>query len=425
MRTYIKPSVKLLDSTNEFAGFYVWLKSRRKVIKSKDGSPIHIKYNGLSAIPEEFYVGNELVNKHDYLKRINDMNLQFNNMPQYIFEIEGSCLFRDLLFNINKTSMWAESNRYLFSILPDSEIFNEEHYHISSEYKGIKEWEEQFDSYMNKIKEDPITDNNRPEMPYSISSFFWWGCNYKTLINLLSMLRLKMPFFYNVYGKRLMNQAEISEEELKPFVDSSLQQYFRCKDWNRGVVKNSDFYIMNIDISYVILSQFLRQSDVVISGLFSDLEHTDSEEFSHRVFKGGTVCDVTYVANKFRVLQTVSKRCCNFAANSGDGPGSWNHILKNFIESVNSPDELRELLPCKFDNKGLLKYCPLWDDVKSRNEGLELRNCVCPLTTCKLEDAMKKMERDKNKLGNLFYDLTKDLIEKGGIEYTHNLKNKI
>ena len=32
MRTYIKPSVKLLDSTNEFAGFYVWLKSRRKVI---------------------------------------------------------------------------------------------------------------------------------------------------------------------------------------------------------------------------------------------------------------------------------------------------------------------------------------------------------------------------------------------------------
>lgn len=86
---------------------------------------------------------------------------------------------------------------------------------------------------------------------------------------------------------------------------------------------------------------------------------------------------------------------------------------------------MRELLPCKFDDKGLLKYCPLWDDVKSRNEGLELRNCVCPLTTCKLEDAMKKMERDKNKLGNLFYDLTKDLIEKGGVEYTHNLKNKI
>ena len=153
------------------------------------------------------------------------MNLQFNNMPQYIFEIEGSCLFRDLLFNINKTSMWAESNRYLFSILPDSEIFNEEHYHISSEYKGIKEWEEQFDSYMNKIKEDPITDNNRPEMPYSISSFFWWGCNYKTLINLLSMLKLKMPFFYNVYGKRLMNQAEISEFLTTPLFQSLHLKY--------------------------------------------------------------------------------------------------------------------------------------------------------------------------------------------------------
>lgn len=424
MKTYIKPSIKLLESTNELSGFYVWLKSREKVIKSKDGNPIQIKYRGFTSLPDEFYVGAELVNKHDYMKRINDMNLQFNNMPQYLFEIHGSCLFRDLLFNINKTAMWSESNRFLFSILPDDAIYDESRYPISNEYKGIKEWEDQFDEYMEKIKEDPITDNNRPKMPYSISSLFWWGCNYKTLINLLSMLKLKMPFFYEVYGRKMMKISEISEDELKPFVDSSLQQYFRCDNWKRGMVKNSDFYILNIDISYVILSQFLRQSDVVITGLFSDLEHNDSEEFSHKVFKGETVCNVTYVANKFRVLQTVSKRCCNFAANSGDGPGSWSHILKVFLDSVNTPDELRDVLPCKFDNNGLLKYCPLWDDVKYRNEGLEKRNCVCPLTTCKMEDAQKKLDRDKNKLGKLFYDLTEDLVNKGGSEYKHDLKNK-
>lgn len=424
MRTYIKPSIKLIDSTNELSGFYVWIKSREKIIRSKDGSPLHIKYRGFNSLPDEFYVGGELVNKNNYLKRINDMNLQFNNMPQYLFEMHGSCLFRDLLFNINKTSMWAESNRMLFSILPDDAIYEEHNYPISEEYKGVEEWEDQFDEYMDMIKKDPVTDHNRPKMPYSISSLFWWGCNYKTLINLLSMLKLKMPFFYEVYGKKMMKISEISEEELKPFVDSSLQQYFRCDDWQRGIVKSSDFYILNIDISYVILSQFLRQSDVVISGLFSDLEHDNSEEFLHKVFKGETVCDITYVANKYRVLQTVSKRCCNFAANSGGGPGSWSHILTTFLDSAKTPDDLREILPCKFYDNGLLRYCPLWDDVKIRNEGLEKRNCVCPLTTCKKEDAQKKLDRDKNKLGSLFYDLTLDMINKGGSEYKHDLKNK-
>lgn len=455
MRTYIEPKVKLIDKTNYDLSYYVWLKSRRKVIRLKDGNPIDdvilgavddlyfddpqydiifVKGDKYYILVDdnmnsrkdqyirEFYVDNELVKNQEYRKRIvNIMNLQYNNFPTYIFEITGSALFRDFLYNINWSDQWAESNRFLFSILPDDAVLDEKYYKISSEYKGVPEWEDQFTKYMNKIHETQITDENRTEMPYSISSFFWWGCNYKTLINVLMLMKVKFPFFYEVYGRLMMEQAGINESVVKDKVDYSLLQYFRCDDWKKGVIKHSGFYIINTEMSYIILSQFLRQSPSVISGLYSDLEHTDPEVFSHKVFKGDTLCKVTFVSHQGKLMSTVSKRSCNFAANSGYGPGSWSGFLNQFLESINSLDDFRELLPCTFDDKGLLKYCPLWDDVKFRNSGTESRNCVCPLTTCNADDADKKCARDNNMLSVLFKRLTLDMIAKGGTKYIHKV----
>lgn len=450
MRKYVNPEVRLIDGTTSDLSFYTWLKSRRHVIKLEDGTKIsdviiqsdEIKfvYGDLECVeiipkseydnmqsPEpyyicQFYVDKELVEVGEYRKRIVDsMNLQYNNFPQYIFEIQGSALFRDFLYNVNWSGQWAESNRFLFSILSDDAVLKEENYKISSEYKDIPEWENQFQRYIDKIHETQITDENRTEMPYSISSFFWWGCNYKTLINVLSAMKVDFPFFYEVYGKLIIKELEIDESVIKGKIDHSLAQYYRCKDWKEGVVKNSGFYIINTEMSYIILSQFLRQSPSIISGLYSDLKHKDTEEFSHKVFKGDTICRITFVSHESKLLSTVSKRSCNFAANSGDGPGSWSGFLNRFLDSVDSLDDFRDLLPCSFDDNGLLKFCPLWDDIKFRNSGTESRNCVCPLTTCSMTDADKKCERDKNRLSELFRELTKDLIDKGGGQYVHKV----
>ena len=450
MRKYVNPEVRLIDGTTSDLSFYTWLKSRRHVIKLEDGTKIsdviiqsdEIKfvYGDLECVeiipkseydnmqsPEpyyicQFYVDKELVEVGEYRKRIVDsMNLQYNNFPQYIFEIQGSALFRDFLYNVNWSGQWAESNRFLFSILSDDAVLKEENYKISSEYKDIPEWENQFQRYIDKIHETQITDENRTEMPYSISSFFWWGCNYKTLINVLSAMKVDFPFFYEVYGKLIIKELEIDESVIKGKIDHSLAQYYRCKDWKEGVVKNSGFYIINTEMSYIILSQFLRQSPSIISGLYSDLKHKDTEEFSHKVFKGDTICRITFVSHESKLLSTVSKRSCNFAANSGDGPGSWSGFLNRFLDSVDSLDDFRDLLPCSFDDNGLLKFCPLWDDIKFRNSGTESRNCVCPLTTCSMMDADKKCERDKNRLSELFRELTKDLIDKGGSQYVHKV----
>lgn len=451
MRKYVDPKVELIDGTRADLGFYTWLKSRRQVITLKNNTRIDDvildRYDNITFLfgdkesiiittkqnydqmssPEEyyiyeFYVDDELVEVENYRNRIiKSMNLQYNNFPQYTFEITGSALFRDFLFNINWNPAWAESNRFLFSILPDDAVLEEENYKISSEYKNIPEWEDQFKKYMDKIHETQITDENRTEMPYSISSFFWWGCNHKTLINVLSAMKIDFPFFYEIYGKKLLNEVGLSESDLKPYIDYSLLQYYRCDNWSEGITKNSDFYIMNIKLSYIILSQFLRQSPSIISGLYSDLKHNNPEEFSHKVFRGDTLCNITFVAHKSKVMSTISKRSCNFAANSGNGPGSWSGFIEKFLDSVETLDDFRELLPCSFDNNGLLKFCPLWDDVKFRNSGTESRNCVCPLTTCSISDAEKKCNRDKNKLSELFMKLTEDIINKGGVKYIHKV----
>lgn len=456
MRKYIDPEVKLIDKTEApRLNYYVWLKSRRKVIKTEQGDPIkdvHLSYFDTEDYDDEyrdskfppyriifelqdgseeciggsdkFYVDGEEVTYKSYLDRIDAMSLQYNNMPYSVFEIQGSALFRDFLFNVNWTGMWSESNRFLFSILPDDAVLNEENYHISSEYKGIPEWEDQFDRYMDKIHETQITDENRVEMPYSISSFFWWSCNRKTLLNVLSLMKLKFPFFYEVYGKQMMDQGKLTENDLKPYVDASLQQYFRSPDWEKGMIKKSDMYIIDTEISYIILSQFLRQAPSVISGLYSDLEHDSAEEFSHKVFKGDTVCKISFTCHKSKLMKTVSTRSCNFAANSGTGVGSWSGFLNDFISGIKTTDEFRELVPCKFYENGTLKFCPLYDDIKFRNSGTESRNCVCPFTTVSMEDAQKKLNRDQNLLAKWFYEVTKEMVAAGGKPYVHDLKNK-
>ena len=461
MKTYVDSKVKLIDGTEYDLAFYTWLKSRKHVIKLPNGNKIDdveidgkcdsclyfdddysimfksddvmyllvpkIKYDMSSEYRQkhmihDFYVDNELVEYDEYRKRIVDiLNLQFNNFPQYTFEITGSALFRDLLYNVNWSEMWSVSNRFLFSTLRDDEVIEESNYHISSEYKDIPEWESQFDTYMDKIKETNITDDNRTEMPYSITSEFWWGCNHKTLISVLSMMKLKFPFFYEVYGKKMMNAVNITEKSLKPYVDYSLDQYF-LKDWDKGSVFVKGTWLIDTEMSYIILSQFLRQSPSIVAGLFNDLEHTDIESFKHKVFKGGTVCKIRFIASKARTLGTVSNRCCAFAAHSGTGVGSWSGFLEDFLEPVNTLDEFRLVLPCKFDEHGLLSKCPLYDDTKFRmDNGSESRNIPCPLLTADMKTAEDKLDRDRNKIGKLFYDLTEDIISKGGTKYKHKI----
>jgi len=417
MKKYINPSVKLIDANkNPDIWLMLWLSSRSVILKNEDGSPMEIDESyTFNNLPDKFYVGDELVDRYEYAKRVAGMNLQYMGSPYYLFKIQGSCLFRDILYNINKGKCWSVSNRFLFSILGPDSVFNEENYPISAEYKDIPEWEEQFDVYMKKIHEDQIVDHNRIEMPYSITSHFYFGIDHKTLIDFMKFIKFNAPFFYKVYGKQMLNAIDFPEEVItEGKVSAAITQYVNKSPntWSEGVANFDDIYCVNSKMGLILYSQFIRQADTIIKGLYNEIIHYDAEVFKHKVFKGGTILNTTYVADIDKVRSTVSTRLCAFAMSSGDDPCSWSYFLNKFLPDELTPEKFMDLLPCSFDN-GRLTNCKFHDDVKFRNEGKEVSNCPCPLVTLSMADARKKLNRDKNKIGQAYYDLTEYILTDG------------
>lgn len=418
-RTYIDPSIELIDSTDSNLSFLLWMESRSKILSDLNGSKLgesflNELFNGTIDESMSIKVGSEVVKISEYKKRVAHMGLQYNNFGQYVFKIHGSCLFRDILFNINKIAQWAESNRFLFSILDENEVYNSVHYYISSEYKDVPEWEEQFDRYMDAIAEDKVVDHNRLEMPYSISSKFWISINRNTAVSLLSFLKYHAPFFYGVYGKSMMNIIGIAEDELHESIDVTISQLIRGDQSTEENVNHlGKFTLVNSRMGLILYSQFIRQTDTIISGLYDLVMHEDINDFKSKVFKGSTEFMITYMAHEDKVRRTVSNRLCAFAMSSGDKPSSWSYFLNNFLKNVTSPLELAKLLPCKFYENGSngisMVKCKFHDDIKFRNEGKELSNCPCPLVSKSMDDAEVKRSRDNNKIGDLFYKLTEQI----------------
>jgi nucleoside 2-deoxyribosyltransferase len=423
---YVEPSIKLIDGTITNLGYFLWLKSRQWVIEDLNGRKFMVDMYPMDCweevLPEKFKVGEEIVTEVDYRNRINKMNLQYNNLDTLVFEINGSCLFRDILFNVNKIGMWAQSNRFLFSILGEGAREDEDNYAVSAEYKGIGEWEDQFKTYMTAIKDDPIVDHNRLEMPYSISSTFWVAINKKTLYDFLSFLKYSAPFFYEVYGK-LFLECGASEEFIPSKPSAAITQYIMkdVENYKQGSMNFQGTQIVNSDMALILYSQFIRQADTLVSGFYNEIMHSDADEFPHRVFKGGTIIKTHYVADIDKALSTVRTRLCAFAMSSGDGPESWSHFINNFLPENLEPKEFAKMLPCQFDGCKLIN-CKFHDDIKFRNEGKEVSNCPCPLYSQSMTDAQSKKDRDQNKIGDAFYELTRYLVNGG---FTHVWKTEM
>lgn len=414
-RNYVEPEVKLIDLNVATSGFFMWMKSRQEIITDEDGyhfmKDMELHDEWIEQIPYQFIVGGELVRLEDYYERINQMNLQYNNFEYMVFEVNGSCLFRDFLYNISEAAAWAESSRFLFSILDESEIYNSENYRISAEYAGINQWEEQFDRYMQAIKDDPIVDHNRLHMPYSISSRFWFGASVRTLTSMVAWLKFNSPALYEIYGTQFEYYLKLGREITKKDIDSKLHQLVLEEGpHEEGSVEMNGFYYLNTKMALILYSQFIRQSGTTISGYYNILMHDYSEidEFMTRVFTGSTVIDVYYQAHKTKVKHTVSKRLCAFAMSSGEGPDSWSYFLNRLVPKNMTADQLKELLPCSF-NGYEMTHCVHHDDIKFRNEGMEISNCPCPLVTKSMEHAQMKKERDNNNIGNAYYELTKKM----------------
>lgn len=393
--SYKLPKVKLIDGTKSNIGYKIWKESKKSVVNQVDGG---------------VQIGSEFIKEEDYYDQIMKMGMQYNNIPYFVFEINGSILFRDLLYNINKFAQWAVSLRLTHSVYDRGNIKN---FVVSSEYKGIKEWEDAFYSYFNAIQNEDRTDVNRVTMPYSMHSKYWVAMNYRSLVGLLNLLSNKFPFFYKVYGLQFVeqyNKVAPYGTDIRNFmstsIDAGYSKYFRSEEslskFKESCKVIDDYYLVNTTMSLILYSQFIRQTDTDVKGLFDELYHTDPEEFSHKVFTGETLLKVTYLAHKDKVKKTVSNRLCWFSQSDGseDDPRYWSKFLNIFIKGIDE-NKFMELLPCKFDGCQL-KSCKYAQDVKFRDQGLQKGYIPCAILNRNPLLAERRLAECDNHLNNLY-----------------------
>ena len=380
--SYKDPKVTLLNKPDILEGFQLWLKSREAIIE----------YDG-----DDIIVGGQRDDLDAYTSKILKMNLQYNNFPFFIFEIQGSLLSRDVFFNCTEISQWATSTRFFHSL---SNEINYDAFSISSEYKGKSE--DQMLTFLKLMKSESNPDKARLEMPYSLSTRYWIGLNLKTLVSFLGLLKIKLPFFYETYGKLILDQVPEVEELIPNFVDDIYWKYFNPdnspKD-SKSIV--NDYIHLHTNMGMILYSQFLRQSSATTSGLYSYLSD-DSE----KIPVGKTRIPIYHTSHLKRFMRTVSNRTCAFSMSDDKSENSWYHILEPYLKDMDL-EEFKSILPCKYD-KNQLKFCKFREDIKFRNNKFE-KNLPCPMLACNVGIAEERYKNSDTSLNKLYLELTKTL----------------
>jgi len=414
MSKYIQPSVKILHNTPTNLGYELWCESRETITKyNSDGSfwlgteliipdnndhidRDHYKQLFETTIRKSDKDSFKVRTQSNYFDRISKMSLQYNNFPYFVFEVNGSILFRDVLYNINKASQWAVSLRFVHSVFTD---FDPQNYKVSAEYEGVDIWEDQLEVFLKGVQDDMTTDNNRLKMPCSIHSKYWVGMNLKTLLGFIPMLKNEMPFFYEVYGKLFEDALMEYYPNIKNYYsernDPSIYQYFsRDEDFKEGYQEVDDLVIFKMRMGPLLFSQFIRQSDVIVKGFYNELKHSDPNDFlTNKLFSSQTPYNITLICDKAKWNENIKKRSCWFSMSGKNDINSWSRVLDVVLKDINL-DQFKELLPCIWEGNKCTT-CPFFDDVKFRIEGLEVKNLPCGLCTNDLEVTKKRHLNDQ------------------------------
>ena len=383
--TYRDVRVKLIDHNDPDLGFNLWVESRQGVVPKEE------------------------IESPEYVDKVRRMNLQYMNFPHFTFEIVGSILFRNFLYTINKVAQWAESQRFGFAGV---EGFDESNYVVSEEYRGDSRYEAQWHEFMKAVQINLDPDVNRVEMPYSLSSRYWIQLDYKSLVALLGVMKYKFPFFYENYGTKMMTTVkEVAGVELESyipkFIDTSMDQYFYHQlidldTFEEGLTIIDDVVILKVKLGMVMYSQFLRQMDSNIKGLWDVIRSGD-------MMYGNTIIPATLVTNKERFFRTISNRSCWFSMSGGGNvENSWSKVIDLALPKL-SLNDFKALLPCK-SNPSQCKFredIKIREDYKPSKENHGSSRLVCGLFHNSLDICNQRAKEDGTRISQLYIDVVK------------------
>lgn len=309
-------------------------------------------------------------------KRLMKIDLPVKGMRSFILEIQGSILFRDLLYSIRPlTAAWAQSSR----ILP----WNQDTMFFSSEFDKIDDWHmKHMQDCMKKVytglKNGQSQDQIRQYAPMALSSRFVINIDQRTLFSFLRMLYLHNKFLYKTYAPLFYEAINVEEHEVLDMRSADIfdkyaiddDEYKYVKDQDGWATKIADEFIGIYKMKAVLMAQFVRQTQAHIKNeLFNMIDDgytDDGAEASYlsELTLGSDVIVATYVNYK-AFVGTMKHRASWFAQFDREDNASWSSIVGPYVKDM-TPQEFVKFIGVKNGDD------PFKQDLLARVYGLDV-----------------------------------------------------
>jgi hypothetical protein len=292
------------------------------------------------------------------IKEIEKMDIPVNGMSHYVFHINSSLLFRDLMLTLRPIVPWARSNRT--TPMSNKNMF------LSGEYKGLKDYALQvmMNSMYEDIKSGIPQDFAKKKLPMAANTEFTISVDDRTLVSFLKVLYLHNKDLYEAYGKLFLKAMEKEEDYLLSRHTVDIFDKLALSEAEVKAIGTTNEYLESFtgvyELSLNLASQFIRQHFAKIkNGLYNMIDQKPLLQLVYiRCFD---TIPVALYTDRATFRRTLSVRSCFFGQWDHAGSDSWSNILDPYVKHQTN-EEFLKLLPCE----GVCTQCKIFEDMKPR-----------------------------------------------------------
>ena len=312
--------------------------------------------------------------------------LQYRNLPQFMFRIESSMIFRDFLTEFDEINVWSETNRKIKATgIPriDNSTYRlcED---LQYNYELVETYVDDYNSQLDK----GVEEINRDKLPMGTITTYFISINFNQLTELCKLIHEELSIF-NIYLDLFNQELGMNLQDYGVF--TQFTKSIRIKPNKKsGIIerKGIPFVSFTFECSFSIYAQVARHKGIRKYGYFDKLINEDPSNWLY-----GDPIKVTLVAPKDTITEIIQTRMCCFSQSSGTGINSWYSIIEQWIGEI-TVSKLMQNIPCK----GCCMGCPFHSDMSSRE-------IDCPII--KHEDGLRLKQKFNNSLGDAYYSLQK------------------
>lgn len=310
-----------------------------------------------------------------------------HSLKRYTFKVEMARVMLDLMVNFTKT-MWSQSSR----IIPMDQMVIDTDFVVDGDPEATNAPHEMLKNAVESAAKGVPQDIVRLETPIMARLGWCFSMDLRTLVGFLKSLEKYQPQLYSFYGLEILKAMGWNETQFHQspfgelvFIEPDL---FEHNSFHDGI-----HYIEGVgEDMYNLISQFNRHAETTI---LTSLWVTPMSKLMR--IKMSDKIKYYYLINKHVYkTQILSHRACWIA--------DWNHWSNRIAQFYRTPEEIRNLLPCKCENR----FCKYRADLQARIDGKD-PNPPCPIFTQNLKHlTLREVNEGKNFMTEMYRKLLQD-----------------